>query len=129
MPKLDPNQFTLGQLITKLTSCDKDKEVWFGFEFAIPSGRIDSYRGFYEDLALGWTTLDRPESVSIKVKDLITILQGAVGKTFTGYKGGTYRMPLDTPLWVANSGHTGSTIITDVIESYIVVLQTKWIDV
>jgi hypothetical protein len=48
------------------------------------------------------------------VGDFLATLNDAVGKRFTGYKGGEYIMDADTPLWVANNGETGGTAVVDV---------------
>lgn len=66
---------------------------------------VDSYRGYYEQLAIA---CGPSREHSTKVGDLLTILREAVGKTFTGYKGGEYRMTESTPVWLANYGETGT---------------------
>lgn len=113
-------QLTLGELISKLEKVEKDSvTVRFDFEYIRPSG-IDSWRGSYEELALSFDL-----EGSITVKELLVILKDAVGKTFTGYKGGEFLMSKHTPIWVANYGNSGSTGVVDVIdEKYEVILKT-----
>ena len=64
-----------------------------------------SYRGYYEDLAF------EPTDEIIKVIDLKAICQSARGKTFEGWKGGSYEMNEDTPVWIAERGDCGKKLI------------------
>lgn len=64
-----------------------------------------SYRGYYEDLAfeLGEGAKSR--------KEMLEFCKNLVGKTFEGYRGGSYKMSYDAPLWVANCGDCGKPFI------------------
>jgi hypothetical protein len=73
---------------------------------------VMSYRGYYEELAI----YAAPDGEVVSVASLRRILSGAVGKTFTGYKGGNYRMDRRTPLWVSEYGAADGTIIVGVRE-------------
>jgi hypothetical protein len=77
----------------------------------IPSGTIikhgfsnpDSYRGSYDCLGL--------EPVeNVKVEDMITCLESAIGNTFEGYKGGDFTMYEDTECYMAEYGCCGEEI-------------------
>lgn len=84
-------QMTLGEIIDVLSALDPDRKV-------VGLGTLDSYRGYYSDLAFepdaGWRT----------VSELLQECRSAVGKAFEGYKGGEYVMDLDTPLWLSPWG-------------------------
>jgi hypothetical protein len=75
---------------------------------------FDSYRGYYEDLALGYSNKGEYPTVG----KLLEHAEACLGKDFTGWKGGEYTAREDSTLWVANSGETGSTAIVGV-EKYL----------
>jgi hypothetical protein len=117
-------QLTLGQLIDALEKRDQSEHVRFDFCGTFP-GRIDSYRGYYEDLALGWLDYDY-EKQPPTVAQLIESLKECVGRVFTGYKGGDYEMDRDTAMWVANYGRSDGTCITGVTGEYGTIITTAW---
>lgn len=102
---------TLGALIDALRFGPKDADVQFDFCYLSPTD-VASYRGYYDHLALGWTDKHEGPGHWPKASALLANLEAAIGKTFEGWKGGSYRMGRDTPLWVANAGDTGGTGIT-----------------
>lgn len=114
------DQLTLGEIISKCEAiaargyrCSDDREptVQFDFEYAHPSC-IDSWRGIYAELALGFE-FDGPAMPLSKFIDMLT---AAVSHTFEGYKGGSYTMSRHTPVWVANYGNVGNTAVIDVVD-------------
>jgi len=133
------NQMTLGRLISELEKIepkqgDDEQNVVFDFEFLFPT-TLDSWRGSYDELALGWDyggyapsdCADHNNRQNTKLTDLVQELKGAIGKTFTGWKGGDYVMSEDTPIWVANPGNTGNTTISEVVgNGYEVILMTQY---
>ena len=137
----ETNQMTLGELIAKLEtipltygSDNKPKSVVYDFEFLVPT-TLDSWRGSYGELALGWTyrgyaPSDCPDANgenTITLEELLDDLRSAVGKQFTGWKGGEFTMSETTPIWVANPGNSGNTTITEVVDnSYEVILMTGY---
>lgn len=136
----ETNQMTLGELIAKLEAIpprdnDEDKKtVHYDFECLVPT-TLDSWRGAYDELALGWAyTGYAPEGCpdmnhknQITVEELLKDLKSAVGKTFTGWKGGDFVMSKTTPIWIANPGNAGNTGITEVVdEGYKVTLMTGY---
>lgn len=95
---------TLGKLIEALRSIDGERLVVFDWNKKNPSG-ADSYRGYYSDLAFGFSDED------ITVEELFNLCVDSKNKSFTGYKGGDFVMDVDTPLWAAEYGATGRAII------------------
>ena len=82
------------------------------FDFAMISPTtIASYRGFYEQAALGFS-----EDGSVTVRGLLSEVESAIGKKFTGWKGGDYLFDEGTDLWVANQGRTSNTRILDLAD-------------
>lgn len=120
-------QLTLGELIDLLSrrspafEDNKPQTVRFDFGDFVPS-KLLSYRGYYEQLALGFREYD-----DVTVAELLLELQGAVGKTFEGYKGGRYRMGRGTAVWASNWGQATSCAIIGIADcSYMTVLRTEW---
>ena len=91
-------QLTLGKMIDVLKAMPTDTLI-HGL------GELDSYRGYYSDLAF------EPTSESKTVAELLEVCQGAMGQVFTGYKGGDYMMGANTPLWLSHYGTTGVKIM------------------
>lgn len=119
-------QITLGQLIDLLAGRPQDQPVCFDFCSLVPRG-VASYRGWYDHLAIGYREWSRETEIS--VKDFHAMLRKADGYVFTGYKGGDYRMHRDTPLWVANWGDSGSTVVAGLADcDYQTVIATAWVN-
>ncbi len=89
----------LGHLIDWLSSQDPNKKVIDGF------GEPMSWRGDYYQLAFA------PEKETT-VKDMLDNALSALGDTFTGYKGGEFRMGNDSEVYIANYGEIGEPITT-----------------
>ncbi len=87
-------QMTLGTLIAALERMDGTMLVE---GLCYPH----SYRGYYSDLAFSISEDRRP------VADVLAMARGCMNRTFEGYKGGTYRMESNTPLWIAEYGSCG----------------------
>lgn len=127
-PVPPPERLNLGRLIDLLARRKQDGYVTFDFCRFEPRG-IASYRGYYEQLAIGHAP---PGSTgqSPTVGDLLIELRAAVGKVFHGYKGGDYLMTRDTPVWVANWGEafcaTGIVGVEEHDENTVIV--TGWVD-
>ena len=119
---------SLGEVIQMLERANPDADVQYDFCYLRPTD-VDSYRGYYDHLALGWSDKHDDEGYWPKVSTLLERLRAAVGNTYYGYKGGEYRMNEDTPLWVANYSHSGGTgIVGMTIDEYTVVLHTDMVD-
>lgn len=115
-------QITLGELITKLETCPSEWPLYFDFCAMVPDG-LDSFRGYYDQLAVGFRECGGTE---LTVGEFLDEAKRAVGATFQGYKGGDYRMDKATFIWVSNYGHSSNTVIVDVIQArHIVILETR----
>lgn len=113
---------TLGEAIEQLRTLQTGHRVTFDYDERIAPGDAESYRGYYEDLAL------EPSESPIDVSGFLSVLEAALGETFMGYKGGDFVMDEDTPLWVAEYGTTGRAITGLHLEGRGVVLETKDMD-
>jgi len=124
-------QITLGELISKIKPIvdnQKNREskeeatVRFDFEYLFPT-ELDSWRGSYAELALNF----KSEGNEMTVTAFYNMLKEAIGKEFTGYKGGEFIMNEDTPVWVANYGNSGSTAVVEVVDNgHTVILITQY---
>lgn len=130
-------QLTLGELILKLEPLvEKQPEmikkygheaaIVFDFSCTFPVG-LSSWRGSYAELALEWAGGDySTNEKQLKLSEFLDLLKSAIGKTYTGWKGGDYVMGKNTPIWVANPGNVGETAVIDVVdEEYEIILITR----
>ena len=119
--KRSVEQMTLGQLIEQLEKMNPDSGVICSTDTSMVFTTFDSYRGYYDDLALGYITKDYHEEGKNDeihtVKDFLAEAKSCLGKTFYGWKGGEFIMGANTPLWVAHSGHTSDFVIDRIEES------------
>ena len=131
------DQLTLGELIVKLESLidkrkyltdnddEKEPEIVFDFEYLFPT-KFDSWRGFYRELALNFTS-PASKQQPMKLSEFLALCQSTVGKIFEGYKGGDFTMGKHTPIWVANYGNSGHTALVEVVDAdYEIVLITGY---
>lgn len=134
-------QLTLGELILKLKNIlDKntisnpgEEEPWVCYDFgtAIPT-TLASWRGIYSELALGYqlTGYDTHTNHGVQKKllsSLLSELEGAIGSEYIGWKGGTFIMNKNTPVWVDNPGNSSNTAIVEVVEDgFRVILMTQY---
>lgn len=92
-------QMTLGGIIKVLEALPKDMLIR-------GLGGLDSYRGYYSDLAF------EPEpAVERAASEVLQVCRDAMGQVFTGYKGGDFVMGALTPLWVAHYGSCGRRVM------------------
>lgn len=134
---IDSPQLTLGQLIKELEEAgiknDKgeDKNVDFDFGSAIPTV-LTSWRGSYAELALGYrlSGYDVPNEKHFGdciAAKLLEELKSGVGATYEGWKGGDFKMDMDTPVWVANPGNADNTAIIGVLNlGYRIIILTAY---
>lgn len=124
-------QMTLGEFIRALERQEPDEHVKFDFVHFGPT-MLDSYRGYYEQLALGYEECGRMHGST--QYEYPTVLQlhnhckEALYKVFTGWKGGNYAIDDRTQLWVANPGESGGTAIVNVEKRLYVTIITELID-
>ncbi|MDP1729143.1 MAG: hypothetical protein Q8L27_03000 [archaeon] len=118
-------QLLLGEMILKLEAVkNKELPLFIDIMDKRPKG-IDSWRGVYAELAIqtedlgsyqGEVEKDYGDFQSHKqisigkenptVAEWIKVLKEAIGKTFTGYKGGDFLMGKGTPVYLAEYGNS-----------------------
>lgn len=114
-------QLNLGELIFLLSRIAPESEVRYDFARFTPEG-LDSYRGYYDQLALGYGEKE------ITVAELLKICKDMVGATRQGYKGGDFQMGESTPVWMAQWGDCYDTAIVGVIDTgYQAILETAYV--
>lgn len=137
----DSPQLLLGELILKLESVSPDKPLYIDIEDKRPMG-IDSWRGIYAELAIQTESMGSVQTKEVDeaiggeiyykhenigkenptVSEWIEVMKEAIGRTFTGYKGGNFTMSKNTPVWLAEYSESGfgkdykSTFFVDVEE-------------
>lgn len=142
----DSPQLLLGEIILKLeTVKNKDLPLFIDIEDKRPMG-IASWRGRYRELAIQtesfgayqtdvvihdfgdgnkcYKTVDIGK-VTPTVLEWIKVLKKAQGKTFTGYKGGDFKMSKNTPVWLAEYGTTSIKCNNKYLEAYFVDVKEK----
>ncbi len=114
------DQLSLGEIISKCEAIQAkgyrfhdgtEPAVLFDFEHLHPTG-LGSWRGIYSELALSFSS----EGDAPALSEFIAMLKEAIGKEYTGYKGGEFTMSRHTPVWVANNGNAGNTAVVDVLD-------------
>jgi hypothetical protein len=95
--KIEGGAMTLGELIAFLKKRPKDQKVLFGFDHP------HSYRGTYADLAFEPTR-------NTTVGAMLDAAKGALGKTYSGWKGGEYEMGEWVGCHLADHGAAGEEI-------------------
>jgi len=116
-------QLTLGELLSELEKQNQDSYLHFDFCGLSPES-FDSYRGKYEDIAIGWSYL-KPN----KVKVFLEMLKNILDVELSGWKGGSYKMHKDVNVFVDNQGvatNTGVFSVKNVDGK--VILETAKID-
>ena len=92
----------LGKIIETLAELPADMVFPHGFAHS------HSYRGYYDQLAFEPAT-------NTRAGDMLAAAQSALGKTYTGYKGGDYEMHSWTECWLAEYGDTGEALNIDAL--------------
>lgn len=118
------DQWTLGQLIDALEKA-KPKYIYHGYA-GLYLDALRSYRGYYADLAIGATS-DFIGGCNDGVA-FLEYVKECVGQHFEGYKGGGGTATRDTPMWVANWGNCGDTIVSGLhVDGKYAYVIGKWI--
>jgi hypothetical protein len=96
-------------------------KVSFDFGNYSPSG-LCSWRGSYEELSIEHSN-DRITFIEFQ-----KMIENAKGQSFEGWKGGEYTMDENTPVWVAEAGTMGHTVVHDIIltENNGVIIETRF---
>lgn len=120
---------TLGAMIQKLMEIHRnygrglEPEVRFDFGYNHPT-TFDSYRGYYQDIAFGYTEDGDDPTLSA----FLEMCNKATRATLEGYKGGAYRVSGSTRLWASNHGQVSGTGIVDVVDhGWVVVIETRFV--
>lgn len=116
-------QLTLGGLIAAMEKRPRDEEVRFVFGSFVARS-LGSYRGYYDHLAIEYDdNWRKPETVAAWLEKL----RGAIGETYSGYKGGDYVMSEATPMWASNYGNADHCAIVGIADcSYTTYIETAW---
>lgn len=123
----------IGDLLEKLKAfqltADRDEELNVVFDFAhmVPNLEFNSYRGYYEDVAIGYHQNNNFKWKSVGLDEFIVFVEGLLGQEWTGYKGGEFMGQPHTSVWVAleDSACTGC-YIKDVRRKYHnIILETS----
>ena len=115
---------TLGQLIEALKEYDSDKTVVFDWPDMVPCD-VYSWRGDYEQLAIDYKESSHSERPLLK--EFLSELQDAIGRTFPGYRGGEFMMYEHTPVHVAKYSYSGRCCVSGVTKGELgeAVIQTE----
>lgn len=95
---------TLGEAIEALEKLPGDAPVVF--DIGKSPALLDSYRGYYDDLAFSVDNGNPPT-----VDGVLALCRRALDATFGGYKGGDFVMTAETPLWVAEYGEASGIAV------------------
>lgn len=121
---------TIGELKEILKTAKPDQNVYFDFCNCRPT-TIDSWRGSYDEPALGWTPTGysanaADEMKQTTVKELLDELDKGTSNCYSGWKGGDYHYDDYSPLHIDNSGDYTSTEIDRVeVDDFYVIIHTK----
>lgn len=107
---MNTETISLSDLAEQLEKCSEQATVLYWPTIIGYPTSVDSYRGYYEDLALGHS------SKLTTVKELVSNLKGAENQIFEGYKGGNYQMHSKSSVYVDNPGECSGIGITKVVD-------------
>lgn len=103
---------TVIQLINEIKKLKRDTAIRYDFGYFSPVG-FHSYRGFYEDVAIGFEY----RQDNLMAMDFLKQLKNMLGKEIHGWKGGTYIVEPDSYLWVSkDASEANGTVITGVTD-------------
>lgn len=97
----------IGELINKLLEQEPHHVVTF--DSGGYPGKPHSWRGYYHWLAFEAT------DERIDVAEFVALLKSCIGREFTGYKGGEYKMDEHTLLYHSEWGESTEMAISDVV--------------
>lgn len=105
------DNLTIGTLLEQLDSFENNKKLRLSTgEFFILNGEFDSYRGYYEDLAIEKDVTPDESTASI-VFDFKKVLNNALEQgEMCGYKGGDYSIDKSTLVWFGSYGTTSESL-------------------
>lgn len=116
----------IGEMLSALKGMDGGKKVQFTFgEPCMPSS-IHSWRGSYDEAAIGFERSHIMED-DITVKGFIDMIEDAMSRTHYGYKGGEYEFGPNTPVWVAEPSWPGNCAVCGVTDrGWMVTIDTEY---
>ena len=122
MSTWETDAIRVGVLESKLDALDNELPIVYDFG-AVPDSRgLDSYRGYYDHLAIGYNRVGDTTVGSLLDAVRYMLKLGIL----EGYKGGEYILNHDTPVWAANYSKYLTPFIVDVVEENgIVTLVTQ----
>ncbi len=109
--------FTLGNLIDELEKYPREYEVLIEPFHLVPLN-FCSYRGYYYDLCLTYSTRDERLGERMTVGKLLDMAKEADGKEFYGYKGGDFLMTRKSAIWVSDGDYSTGMAIGKVEKAY-----------
>lgn len=88
------------------------------------SDKVNSYRGYYEDLAI------EPSPEGTTAGALARVLEAALWSVFIGYKGGFYTMGEQTFVWLSRYGSVSDMLVTGVAHHHdtlsLIMTEVEW---
>ena len=104
----------LGQLIERLKREDPNREIPIGF------CNPHSHRGDYSQLAF-------EVELEVTIRSLLSAAEHAVNRDFEGYKGGSYRMTLETECYLtSDQSMSGIKIDTALLDRLLLNPSSDW---
>lgn len=102
---MNDRPLTIGEIIDELKKCNNEATVFVCGTLPVQlDGSIGSWRGDYEQVALGYVMYGELKRTPVTVGELKTLLDMEIGKTETGWKGGKFVMSRLTQVWLDNRG-------------------------
>lgn len=103
MRKASAGNLTIGETLEKLYAFNGEEKITLT-NGKFLDGTFDSYRGYYEDLAIGFSSDDKGFNTVGGLKDVLT--KALDDGEMYGYKGGEYSIMDSTLVWLGNYGTT-----------------------
>lgn len=107
-------QMTIGAFIARLRELSPSTDVRYVFG-GCPDMRVQSYRGYYDEAALGWRGGEYGTE-GVLAHDLARSLELQINHRMEGWKGGAFIISRDTPLWCDNAGNCSSCAVVGVTD-------------
>jgi hypothetical protein len=106
---------TLGEIILLLKSQPQDNRVDLDFDSSYDLFRLNSYRGYYQYLALDYNNTQGTQlKPNNTVSQVLKLFEDAEGREFTGYKGGEFLMHSKTIVFVSPYSTASERMLVDI---------------
>ena len=107
----------LGDFVDYLSGLSPD--LYIIFDDGRNPGKFNSYRGYYDNLALDC------RKTRCKVSSILKKASGCINRALEGYKGGKYIMTKNTHLWYSEYGDVSCIKITHItVEHGMAIIHT-----